>query len=314
MGVKFLCSNGNTIWWKSQNLDNLNIYLSFIFLGFRLFSSDTDTHATLAIEYDNLSDARDMEDECYQLLFTEEFHAPPLVADLPVEAFVGIDPHVDPHAYDVAMHQEFIRWQELSEREADERLLEDIWEEPDRTIHLYADYQCRSMQHQPDIDLRANELDMVAGRFYPDNDVDTESDDDLQSAATPVRPAKRTRAPPPLLAAHNLRRSLEKAREPPRYFCCVCCRILYADDTCPLKVPGPANRRPNLDEIEWPSLQYGRQPTFKNGTRTACKAHQNLDDKTIALVGGIVVLYSPFSNEACFHHFYVFFRCTCLLS
>lgn len=69
----------------------------------------------------------------------------------------------------------------------------------------------------------------------------------------PVPFSKRTRVSPPLLATHNLRRSLEKVRQPPG-FSVVSAVVSYADDACPLKISYSLRLWPDLDAIPWPCL------------------------------------------------------------
>ncbi|KAG0009064.1 hypothetical protein BGZ81_003651, partial [Podila clonocystis] len=86
-----------------------------------------------------------------------------------------------------------------------------------------------------------------------------------------------------------LERKRRVATEKPQYFCGVCCRILFASQTCPMKLKGsvraactvPEHEFDEDTDIPWPCLHYGRIPTRKGGTITCCKSHQNVDEKAL---------------------------------
>jgi hypothetical protein len=89
----------------------------------------------------------------------------------------------------------------------------------------------------------------------------------------PAEPVPRKRREQVLTDA-VLGTSLRNAARQPDFFCCVCCRQLYLEETCPLTIAP----RVRLQDVEWPYRQCGRGPTFKNGRMTACinPLHPNL--------------------------------------
>lgn len=98
-----------------------------------------------------------------------------------------------------------------------------------------------------------------------------------------VRPRRR-RARGAVLPAHILAASLQKAARTPDYFCCVCCKILFFEEALTLRVPVTVN----IDAMEWPCYQYGRDPSRKNGRLVACASHRDWKNDFLALVTGSV--------------------------
>ncbi|KAI8599670.1 hypothetical protein EDD21DRAFT_355241 [Dissophora ornata] len=84
----------------------------------------------------------------------------------------------------------------------------------------------------------------------------------------------------PVLREHDLRNSLARAKASPEYFCVVCCRLLFAEEVLLLEV-GRSLQDLDLEQIEWPYLQYNKPASLKNGRRTCCKSHHTLTVKTI---------------------------------
>jgi len=95
-----------------------------------------------------------------------------------------------------------------------------------------------------------------------------------------------------ILSEKVLNKSLATAEEPPRYFCAVCCQILYQDETYPLILSPMVKRAYEVEgrrwnvlrDIPWPCLHYGRDPTMKNQRLTTCKAHQRVTEKVLRFV------------------------------
>src|SRR5690606_4226697 len=60
----------------------------------------------------------------------------------------------------------------------------------------------------------------------------------------PVTERRRQR----ILRQDVLDRSHARAMQPPEFFCCVCCRLLYVEEVCRLKIPPSIN----VDDLHWP--------------------------------------------------------------
>lgn len=98
-----------------------------------------------------------------------------------------------------------------------------------------------------------------------------------------------------VLSNQVLQNKKKVAAEKPQYFCAVCCRILFASQTCPMKLKASVKAACTVPEhefnedadIPWPCLHYDCAPTRKGGKITCCKSHQNVDEKALRYVGSI---------------------------
>lgn len=111
-----------------------------------------------------------------------------------------------------------------------------------------------------------------------------------------------------ILSKKVLERNWEKAKEPPEFFCALCCQLLFESETYPLHLSNAAksececrsqevrvaegNRRFSvIRDVPWPCRNYNKEPTMKKGNITTCKAHEKATLKTLDHVGDLLFLF-----------------------
>lgn len=113
------------------------------------------------------------------------------------------------------------------------------------------------------------------------------------SPSPPPPSPPRPRTPEPLgrgpITMRKLRQSLDEAAQKPKFFCCVCCRILFDDagEVFYCTLSNAVADDITLDQIEWPCYQYNTRLARKNGQIVACKTHKVIDNKALDLVSTI---------------------------
>lgn len=109
----------------------------------------------------------------------------------------------------------------------------------------------------------------------------------------------RARTPEPLgrgpISMLKLRQSVNDGQQKPKYFCGVCCRILF-------DIPGEVyfcrlseTLADNIlmQDIEWPCYQYNTRLARKNQRIVACKTHRVIDQKALDFMA---MLNGPWKN------------------
>jgi len=114
----------------------------------------------------------------------------------------------------------------------------------------------------------------VCSRSRDGEEINHDSDEPVQGFATGQR------RPHSLLRGTVLEDSLAQARESITQFCSVCCRFLPPKNVFLLTVADKID----VNTIEWPCLQYGKEPTKKNCQFTACVTRRVLDDKAVEYI------------------------------
>ncbi|KAG0195594.1 hypothetical protein BGX28_001031, partial [Mortierella sp. GBA30] len=75
----------------------------------------------------------------------------------------------------------------------------------------------------------------------------------------------------------NFKQDLAKK---PDLFCAVCCRILYEKDSGLLESKKDYATL-NLNDVQWPCRQYGREPLMRKNKYVVCKVHERWSDNVL---------------------------------
>lgn len=105
---------------------------------------------------------------------------------------------------------------------------------------------------------------------------------------------------PAALRADVLQRSLEEAGQPADFFCCICSARLYPKEAYALQYEGNFE----WEQVEWPCIHYGHNPTLKNGRPSTCLKHRTLSDSSFELVSFIFLTF--YGCGCCFFLFYFY--------
>lgn len=91
------------------------------------------------------------------------------------------------------------------------------------------------------------------------------------------------------ITVRKLRQSLDEAAQKPKFFCCVCCQILFNDagEVFYCTLSNAVADDITLDQIKWPCYQYSTRLARKNGQIVACKTYKVIDNKALDQVSTI---------------------------